>query len=245
MWRNDLPYLFPIRSQTPEFDRAWLARLFEFTREQNPTYRYLEIGSYLGGSLTPALLDERCAQILSIDSRPSVLPDARSASYDYSNVTTATMLESLKAGGLNDLSKLKTFEGSASQYDFQNEKYHLAFIDAEHTDEAVFADFLSIFNHLEPRAACVFHDTQLITTGLENILAFLRYQKRNHTFAVFRDSWTSALFLDRKGEDLPEQFRASAANWSKFKSKSRDELLLHALKNRCTFTLKPKPVLPI
>lgn len=246
MWRNDLEYLFPVKSLTPKRDRQWLAQLFELTRSQYSSYRYLEVGSYLGGTLTPALLDERCAEILSIDARPDIQSDSRSANYDYSKIQTANMLETLRAHGLPNMEKLSTFDGSAKDCDFKNVRYELAFIDAEHTDEAVFTDFLALQNHLTPSSICAFHDANLITYGLENIRSLLNHQKREHAFIVFRSSWVAAIFFDRKVEDLPRLFLDNAADWNEFKNKSRDDLLLSAVKNRCAmnFVLKPPPVLP-
>ncbi len=245
MWHDDPKVLFPLQSQTTEHDRHWLAALFGYTRRHNP-YRYVEVGSYLGGTLTPALMDERCRGALSIDLRPAVQPDARSVLFDYRRATTAVMRERLlRTAGL-DTAKLVTFDGAAADCDFGNQSYELAFIDAEHTDEAVFADFLAVYPRLARGAVCAFHDSNLVTAGLENVQAFLRYAGRPHWFAVFCDSSVSAVFLDTAPGDVPENLRAGRRDWKEFKDRSRDELLREIIRLRCDLpevTLREKPVI--
>ena len=247
MWRNDLAYLFPIRSQTSANDRHCLVQLIEHVRGRSREYRYLEVGSFIGGTLTPALLDELCVEVLSIDLRPQLQPDSRNADFDYSQFCTATMLNELRAHGLADLAKLTTFDGCADECDFRGRKYELAFIDAEHTDWAVFRDFLAVYDHLEKNAVCAFHDTDLIATGLENILAFLRYQRRKFWFGMFRDSAVSAIFLDLTEDQIPRGFLEQVWDWKAFTSQSRDRVLLTAIQNRLSITLglKDRPVVPM
>lgn len=247
MWRKDVSYLFPIQSQTSANDRLWLMHLFEHVRSHG-AYRYIEIGSFLGGTLTPALLDESCTAVLSIDLRPKVMADSRNVVLNYSR-TTAEMLELLKTNDSLELAKLTTFDGCASECDFRGQLYDLAFIDAEHTDEAVFRDFLAIYDHLSRHAICAFHDSNQVTAGLENVLAFLGYQRREFWFGVLGGSLVSVIFLDVSDCPVPPDFLGNACNWEEFKSKSRDQLLLEGIKNRCTvsstFTLKERPVVPM
>ncbi len=245
MWHSDPVLLFPLPSQTLPTDRYWLATLFAHIRDRHHPYRYLEVGSYLGGTLTPALLDERCTKVLSIDLRPNVQPDARNAFIDYRHASTPAMLQTLRGHAEFDMSKLSTFDGLARDYDFGDDRYELAFIDAEHTDEAVFADFLSIYNHLTAGAAIAFHDSNLVTAGLENVLTFIRYARRTSWFAVLRGSSVSAILLDTPPEALPPILRDNVYDWQEYKTKSRDELLLEVVRNRCSFNvvLREKPVL--
>ncbi len=201
----------------------------------------------MGGTLTPALMDEQCESVLAIDLRPGVTADSRGANYDYSAYSTEAMMTRLRSQPSLDLTKLRTFDGTAAQCDYRNEKFELAFIDAEHTDEAVFADFLAIYDHLKQDAICAFHDTGFMTTGIENIISFLKYHKRPFEFLPFGGSSVSALLLDQAGGAFPGQLRGDVRNWEEYKDLSRDSLLAEALKNRITvsYTLKPKPVIPI
>lgn len=122
----------------------------------------------------------------------------------------------------------------------------MAFIDAEHTDEAVFRDFLAVYDHLETGAICAFHDTNLVTAGVENILAFLGYQRRRFWFGTFCESAVAAIFLDLAEEQVPRNFLDHVCDWNDFKVRSRDLLLMDAIRNRCSisFALKDRPVLP-
>jgi hypothetical protein len=159
------------------------------------------------------------------------------------------MRERLRTNPRLDTSKLTTFDGMARDCTFGNELYELAFIDAEHTDEAVFADFLAVYPHLAIGAVCAFHDSNLTTAGLENIVEFLRYARRLNWFAVFRDSSVSAVFLDTEPWAVPENLRTGCADWKEFKEKSRDALLLEVIHHRCNFhvsvSLRAKPVLGV
>ena len=66
---------FPINSQTSPTDKLSLLQIRDIFKKTLPTYSYLEIGSYLGGSLTPFLKDPQCSHILSIDERNRQQPD--------------------------------------------------------------------------------------------------------------------------------------------------------------------------
>jgi hypothetical protein len=55
------------------------------------------------------------------------------------------------------------------------EQPDLVMIGAEHTNEAVFSDFLHLYRFCHPSTIYVFHDAGLIFSGLKNIEMFLRY----------------------------------------------------------------------
>ena len=79
--------LFPIHSQTSEEDKIFLLNTIKFLHLNLKSYNYLEIGSYLGGSITPFLLDKKCKGVLSIDKRNLILPDERGENWDYKNIS--------------------------------------------------------------------------------------------------------------------------------------------------------------
>jgi hypothetical protein len=136
---------------------GWFAQVQDYVRNLHSRYKYVEVGSYLGGTLTPALLDER----------------------------------------------------------------------------------------LEEKGVCLFHDSSLLTSGLENVCTFLAYQGRQHHFIAFEGSSVAALFLDHTAETLPKPFLASARDWKTYKKVSNDELLRTAIAHRLaiTWTIKNTPVL--
>src|SRR5215210_9559817 len=92
----DLKLFEKINSQSTDDDKKSLLACQFAVRELKPDYNYLEIGSYLGGSIQPHLLDEKCAKIYSIDKRPKQQPDQRGIDYVYQNNSTARMLEQLR-----------------------------------------------------------------------------------------------------------------------------------------------------
>ena len=95
--RLDLSLFDQIESQTSALDRRSLLACQLAIRSLKGSYVYLEIGSYLGGSLVPHLLDERCEHIFSIDKRQRRPPDARGCPYEYADNSTSRMLENLEA----------------------------------------------------------------------------------------------------------------------------------------------------
>jgi hypothetical protein len=162
---------FPIKSQTSKNDKKVLLSVINLYKETK--YNYIEIGSYLGGSLPPFLQDENCQYILSIDDRERVQPDERGISYDYRGITTKQMINNLCSFNI-DVTKLETFDGSIENYKAQNIKFDIAFIDGEHTDTACFRDFIYSFKMLKDTAICIFHDSYIVYKGIQSVLIYLK-----------------------------------------------------------------------
>ena len=77
---------------------SWLA-LQSAVRQTKGEYVYLEIGSYVGGSLQQYYLDPRCNKIYSIDKRPERQADERGDGIVYENNTQRTMMDNLARRG--------------------------------------------------------------------------------------------------------------------------------------------------
>ena len=166
-------------SQTSKRDRQSLLRLQRFIRTRDPAYRYLEIGSHLGGSLLPHLADPRCAAAFSIDPRPASQPDARGRSFDYPANSTERMLGLLREKlGEQPLGKLRTFDLDAVEVtpEMIDGSIRLALIDGEHTVMAAFSDFISILPLLAPDAVIVWHDANLVCDAIRNAERVLVWQ---------------------------------------------------------------------
>ena len=190
----DLGHFFPVSSQTSQTDKLVLLRMRDLIRKRG-NYKYLEIGSYLGGSLTPFLMDPACQLVLSIDDRGRVLPDERAINYDYTAVTTQSMLDNLYRSGLKT-DKLKTFDGSVNRLDGNYDlSFDLAFIDGEHTDEACFRDFLWTMPLMKSNAVIAFHDSSLIYKALKLIQLFLDKTKSGNSFFKCADLEMSAFLF--------------------------------------------------
>jgi hypothetical protein len=186
---------FPILSQTSTHDKRVLLNLREIL-QVNPSYSYLEIGSYLGGSLTPFLSDPKCTAILSIDDRGRVQPDERGRTFDYSHITHETMISTLEDHGLS-VEKLKVFDGSISDYADADAKYDLLFIDGEHTDWACFRDFVYGIRLAKDDAIVAFHDSTLVWKALMIIQEYLTSTGMRYVFHKAVDSEVSCLLLGR------------------------------------------------
>lgn len=160
-----------ILSQTTEEERASLLALQRATRRVHASYVYLEIGSYLGGTIQPHLRDPACRRIYSIDKRPRVLPDQRDGTNTYEDNSTDHMLALLGAVAPEQMDKLACFEGDARAIDpvLIREPPHLCFIDGEHTHPAVISDFAFCLQVCAPDAVIAFHDAARVFLGIEFI----------------------------------------------------------------------------
>ena len=99
-----------ILAQTDEWDKQALLALHDASAHEFGSFGYLEIGSYLGGSLQAVVRDPRCTKLMSIDPRPATAADNRTGTWSYPDNTTAHMLELLGDLPGADVSKVDTFE---------------------------------------------------------------------------------------------------------------------------------------
>ena len=170
--------IFRIESETTFEDRRSFLAIQNAVRNWKSEYVYLECGSHLGGSLLPHVLDSRCRTLYSVDKRPPIQPDERGVNFEYAHNSSQRMISTLaRYVTANVLAKLRTFDKDAGELTVRDieEKPDLVLIDAEHTNAAVFSDFLHIYRLCHPSTVYIFHDANLIWSGLENIEMFLRY----------------------------------------------------------------------
>ncbi len=174
----DIKLFEKISSQTTDRDKRSLLACQLAVRTLTPGYTYLEIGSYLGGSLQPFLLDDECSRIYSIDKRPPAQPDERGFNYEYRNNSTQRMLDNLRAISEAGLSKINCIDDDARNIDEKSieQKPQMCFIDGEHTDHAAFADFLFCLKVLDKNGLLVFHDAPVVYNGLAQVVAYLEQQ---------------------------------------------------------------------
>jgi hypothetical protein len=161
-----------ILAQTSRGDKRALLALQEATARRYGLFVYLEIGSYLGGSLQAVVQDPRCAGIISIDPRPDAPPDKRTGTWPYADNTTAHMIELLRELPGADLSKLATLEvgTDALTPDALPARPHYCFVDGEHTDEAALRDARFCADALGGRGVIAFHDDNVVRDGIEAFL---------------------------------------------------------------------------
>ncbi len=170
----DLRLFEKIPSQSTDEDKQSLLACELAVRELAGEYNYLEIGSYLGGSIQPHLLDPKCRRIYSIDKRPLSQPDERGFDFVYRNNSTARMMETL-AQVSDNREKITTIDGDSRTIDPRQvaDKIQLCFIDGEHTDEAVVSDFKFCLRVLDDNGAIVFHDAQITYNGIADCIKYL------------------------------------------------------------------------
>ena len=139
-----------------------LLLLQNYVRKFKP-YSYLEIGSYLGGTLQTHYADPLCIQIYSVDKRQTIVPDARRGTWTYRG-STQQMLDNLRKNYPDIRRPLKTFDCDASEINISEiiQPPNLMFIDGEHTDQAAFNDFQFCLKVKQPNSIIAFHDTYLV-----------------------------------------------------------------------------------
>jgi Methyltransferase domain len=191
----DLSLFKGVGTQSSDGDRrSWLA--VQRSVRKPSGYTYLEIGSYLGGSLQQHLVDPWCRQIISIDNRPASPPDDRGEGFHYVDNSTARMLDNLRRVAPDQLSKVICYDVDAKEIDPRAIPGlpEFCFIDGEHTHAAVLSDFEFCLSVCAPNAAICFHDDYIVYKALEIALNTLR--RRDIPFTARKlDGVTFGIFL--------------------------------------------------
>ncbi len=181
-----------IESQTSTDDKKALLAIHDAVAKHTTSFRYLEIGSHLGGSLQAVIADPRCTSVISIDPRPEWQPDDRPEleGWEYAGNSTERMLELLRAVPDSDLSKLETIEaGTDTIPPGRIPRPDFCFIDGEHTNRAALRDARFCRTVMQGAGVIAFHDFHIIEKA---VLAFLRetppphrgYRLRTRIFVV-------------------------------------------------------------
>jgi Methyltransferase domain len=191
----DITLFENIPTQTTAHDRRSLLAIHAAVASaQRNSFAYLEIGSHLGGSIQPYLLDDRCDAIISIDKRPARQPDMRGQTYEYPDNSTDRMLQNLRRISLAGVRKVETFDTDAGQLKPSaiSVKPKICLIDGEHTNAAIERDFAFCLSVLEDRGVICFHDSNIVFEGLIKILeglkasgrSFHAYNLPTHVFVI-------------------------------------------------------------
>ena len=234
MNNNQLNFFFPIASQTSNIDKFILLKIMKIVGLKKNKYSYLEIGSFLGGSLTPFLQDKKCKKILSIDKRNQVLDDERNEKWSYKNIPCKLMIENLKKNNL-DTSKLKTLNGDISDFNIKN-KFDLVFIDGVHTDTNTFSDFLHSLDIVNRNSIILFHDSVVIFKALNLINIFLKKNKYVFKILNFKGSGITGIFMGTFAKTKIE--KKNVEQFERFIKQASENLLIHQLNNRIKIKFK-------
>ena len=179
--RLDISLFDEIDSQTCADDRRSMLAIQEAVSARCPSFTYLEIGSHLGGSIQPFLLDPRCARIVSIDKRPTAQADERGGAGRYPGNSTERMLKNLRSIAKDQVVKVTTFDAdsSAVKPSMLPSKVAVCFIDGEHTNAAVERDFAFCESVLTHPGLIYFHDSDIVFQALANIVERLKAAGRS------------------------------------------------------------------
>lgn len=227
---------YPIQSQTSDIDKYAILKIRDILSNKGK-YSYCEIGSYLGGSLTPFIRDVNCEHILSIDDRGKILLDERGVDFDYRHVSNQTMLDGLSKH-YKDLSKLETFDGSIQEL-VSDAKFDLVFIDGEHTDVFCFRDFIYSQKYLKQDSVVMFHDSNLIYKSLKIIQELLIFNNIPYKFVKIPNSSVSFIFFGNY-VNLSDEFESD--DIEKFYANSELNLLRQFIQNRLDGNLVVKRI---
>ena len=177
----DLFSFVPIQARASDA-RALLA-IHAAVAAANPSFAYLEIGSYRGGSLQVLIRDPRCSCLMSIDPRTAETPDETRGDFTYQENTTARMLELLAQVPEADMRKLATLETTteAMRPDALPRRPDCCFIDGEHSDAAVLTDARFCAEALRGAGVIAFHDWGIVRSAIR---AFIKERRRDISFAL-------------------------------------------------------------
>ena len=236
MKKNQIEKLFPIPSQTSVEDKIVILKIIKLINSKTNNYLYLEIGSFLGGSLTPFLIDKNCKKIISIDKRNQILDDERNEKWSYKKVSEKLMIKKLKENKFN-ISKLQTFNGDISEF-ITNKNFDLVFIDGIHTDKNTFSDFLYSLDKIKKNSIILFHDSSVIFKAISLIDIYLKKNKYIFKIAKFRGSGITGIFFGIFSKTDLEKKIMATENFEKFYDLANENLLIQQLNNRIKIEFK-------
>jgi len=229
----DLSLFESIPSETSDEDRRTLLQLQRSIRNYGP-YVYLEIGSHLGGTIQPHYIDPLCKMIISIDKRPFSIPDERGVNIEYPNNSTNRMLLGLQTVfPMIDKDKIISFDCDARDINKHDiiDRPHIMFIDAEHTNRAVYSDFMFCLDVCNPNAIIAFHDALLIFRGILKIKKFLVHKSFKFKGIMLGGSVYAILFNEAI-EAYANSLQSLMQDEAEFFSRSKENLFKTRLQNR-------------
>jgi len=178
------------------------------------TFRYLEIGSYLGSSLQTFIADPRCTAIVSIDRRDAFSPDSRPGGAVYPDNSTERMCELLAEVPGAELAKLTALDTSTELLDPDHFAADLCLIDGEHTNEAALRDARFCRRATRGRGVIMFHDRLLVADGIRRFISEVtgaRSYPLSHELFVVELGVPTLLDDVRVRGQLPNRLWAAAA----------------------------------
>ncbi|WP_137929769.1 class I SAM-dependent methyltransferase [Mesorhizobium comanense] len=224
--------VFRVETHSTPGDRASFLRVQNLARSVLGRYVYLEVGSHLGGSLFPHLIDPACGAVLSFDPRPTALPDERGEFIPYPENSTARMIavlgEQLPASAMT---KLTTFDSDVSAVlpEAASSKATLAFIDGVHTNQACFSDFVGVLKFMETDCIVCFHDANLIADAIINAERLLDHLGIAHE-TVFLPDTVAVIGLGAHASTVRDRLHPHSLERAAYLEHSQRKLWSHIAK---------------
>ncbi len=221
--------VFQVETHSTLNDRASFLRVQTLARSVFGRYIYLEIGSHIGGSLFPHLIDPACEAAVSVDPRPAALPDERAELIHYPQNSTARMIDVLSERLPSAaMAKLTTIESdvSAVRPEAVEPKATLAFIDGVHTNTSCFSDFAGVLQLMKPDCIVCFHDANLIADAIINAERFLDHLGIAHQTVILPDT-VAVMGLGDLASAVWDQLQPHALDRATYLERSKRELWSH------------------
>ena len=221
--------VFQVKTESTPNDRTSFLRVQNFARAALGRYVYLEVGSHIGGSLFPHLIDPACEAAISVDPRPTAQPDERSQVFHYPENSAARMI-----AVLSDclppaaMTKLTTIDSDVSDVraDAVDPKATLALIDGEHTNRACFSDFVGVLPLMRPDCIVCFHDANLIADAILNAERLLDHLGITRE-TVFLPDTVAVIGLGSLASAVRDQLQPHALDRETYLDRSQRQLWSH------------------
>jgi hypothetical protein len=206
-------------------DRHHLGTVMSLVASINPSYDYLEIGSYMGASLCGHLTNSKCNSATSVDLRPQgKIKDERSNVNDIFeyNITTHNMLDALRSNNI-PIDKLTCIDGTVDDLP-KDKKFDLVFVDAEHTNEAVLYDAIHCLPAMKESCVMLFHDDWIVYQGLEKFKDYLDSNNKVYVSAKIKGSDIFGIAMGSMIDPFVKYSEQYAEDWENFKKSSAQRL---------------------
>jgi hypothetical protein len=196
----DIKLFDAIPSQSTDGCRISFLAVQRMTREKGKLFSYLEIGSHLGGTIQPYLLDDKCIKIFSVDPRPASQPDDRMPGYIYyyENNSSERMKGLLASLDAKSIEKVECFDTDVAGMEINSITIapEVVLIDGEHTHKAVMADFAFCQSVASSTCTILFHDFNIIYPAINLICKQLEISKKQFV-PLKLDGAVFAIFFDK------------------------------------------------
>jgi predicted O-methyltransferase YrrM len=218
-----------VPSQLSNRDVTTLIDIMNFMSKQY-SYQYLEIGSYLGASLQWHLETPNCIKVVSIDKRSrDKIKDERQIDYAYTT-TTQDMLNALTSNQI-PIDKLIAIDGTVDDIpkDFL---FDLVFIDAEHTNQAVFYDTLKCYESMKNDSIIMMHDDWIVYKGIEDIENYLADTKQVFRKFKMPNCDITVIVMGNLIDEFEITFGTNCVSWPQFVHNAEKSLAIEIQKNK-------------